>query len=58
MKVNEDCGYWGSKMKNYFPNHFLYKLSRTLWKYNPDFLIISEVWGNLGGLDSRECSII
>ena len=56
--MGEDWGFWGSKLKETYPNPFLIKLSRHLWKFLPDFLIISEVWGQVRGFDSREISII
>ena len=56
--MDEDCGYWDSSAKESLPNPFLVKLCRRLWRTNPEFLIISEVWGSMAGFDAREYSVI
>lgn len=56
--VDENCGFWGSKLSDALPNPFLVKLCRRLWMNNPEFLIVSEVWGSYGGYEAREYSVI
>ena len=45
---NEDCGYWGSSVKNLYPNPFLVKICKSLWSKFPNFLIVAEAWGAMG----------
>ena len=40
---NEDCGYWGSNVKNLYPNPFLIKMCKKIWEKYPDFLIIGDM---------------
>ena len=42
---NKESGFWASGMKDFFPNPFLIKVTRCMWRFFPNFLIISEVWG-------------
>lgn len=57
--VEDHSGYWGSDLREILPNPFLIKICRYLWQHYPEFLIISECWGKMGGFsDARELSII
>lgn len=42
----EDCGYWSSELIDEYPNPFLVKLTKSVWKKNPKFLFIGEAWGS------------
>ena len=54
---NEDSGYWGSSVKDTYPNPFLIRLCRRMWEKYPDFLVVGEAWGAMGGEEEREISI-
>ena len=41
---SEDCGYWSSDLIDQYPNPFLIKLTKSVWKYYPNFLFIGECW--------------
>ncbi len=41
---SEDCGYWSSDLIDEYPNPFLIKLTRSIWKKFPNFLFIGECW--------------
>ncbi|CAK79065.1 unnamed protein product (macronuclear) [Paramecium tetraurelia] len=55
---NEDCGYWGSSVKNLYPNPFLVKICKSLWSKFPNFLIVAEAWGAMGEQEEREINLI
>ena len=39
---NKEAGYWKTKVSHRYPNPFLVKLCKTLWKRHGNFLIVSE----------------
>jgi hypothetical protein len=43
---NEDCGYWGSDLIDQYPNPFLIKLTKSVWKEFPQFMFIGECWSS------------
>lgn len=55
---SEDCGFWGSSVKDSYPNPFFIKLCKHLWARYPNFLIIGDAWGAMGGLEEREVTMI
>jgi hypothetical protein len=32
---DENCGYWGSSVKDKYPNPFLVKLCKRMWQHYP-----------------------
>lgn len=45
-KTSEDNGFWASDVIDEYPNPFLIKLTKSVWKIIPNFLFIGESWGN------------
>jgi hypothetical protein len=43
----EESGYWQSDMIEDYPNPFLIKLTKEIWKIFPYFAFIGESWGTL-----------
>lgn len=41
---NEDCGFWGSDLIDQYPNPFLVKLTKAVWKDFPRFIFAGECW--------------
>ena len=41
---SEDCGYWTSDLIDEYPNPFLIKLTKSVWKKFPNFHFIGECW--------------
>jgi starch synthase len=39
---NKISGYWSSSISSYYPNPFLVKLCKSIWRKYPQFLIICE----------------
>lgn len=42
---SEDCGYWTSDLIDEYPNPFLIKLTKSVWRKFPNFYLIGECWG-------------
>ena len=42
---NENYGYWNTNSMESQANPFFVKLCRSIWKQNPNFMIIGECWG-------------
>ncbi len=42
---SEDCGYWTSDLIDEYPNPFLIKLTKSVWRKFPNFHFIGECWG-------------
>jgi starch synthase len=55
---SEDCGFWGSSVKDSYANPFFVKLCKHLWARDPNFLVIGDAWGAMGGLEDREVTMI
>lgn len=41
---DEDCGFWGSDLIDQYPNPFLIKLTKSIWREFPNFVFIGECW--------------
>jgi len=50
--------FWGSSLSHIYPNPFLKYLCHCLWSLFPEFIIISECWGDIGGKEAREYNMI
>lgn len=58
VDLSEESGYWNSSLKNIYPNPFIKRICQKLWQRFPEFLIISECWGKVGGFEAREYNLI
>lgn len=42
---NENHGYWNTNIMETYPNPFFIKLTKSIWKQKPNFMVIGECWG-------------
>lgn len=55
--IHEDSGFWGSSIWDSYANPFLIKMCKRMWERYPDFFILAEAWGAMGGQEEREISL-
>jgi hypothetical protein len=42
---NENYGYWNTNNMETYANPFFIKLTRRLWEFKPNFMILGECYG-------------
>ena len=42
---NENHGYWNTNIMETYPNPFFIKLTKSIWRKKPNFMVIGECWG-------------
>ena len=53
IEPNTESGYWDCDEYDYYPNPFLVKLTKSIWKNFPGFIFLGECWINKNNYKSR-----